>query len=526
MNLILNSRYRYFGYLLLMIPVFIFRDYTPPNELKYISIVEEALQNGTWFTFYNHGEMYADKPPLFFWLIMLSKLITGGYSMWIIGLFSLLPSIGVLAIMDKWLREENVEHNIPASNLMLLTTAMFLGGTMIVRMDMLMTFFIVLSLYTFYRIYKDKHTRIETYLLPVYIFLSVFSKGPMGFLIPVVSMITFLVVNKKISTIGRYLGWQQWSILIGLCVIWFSFVYLESGKEYLNNILFRQTVGRGINSFHHKEPIWFYLPRVLWTFAPWSLLYITLIWLGIRKKMITTDIEKFFITITGVNLVMLSLVSSKLDIYMLPIYPFIVYLCSMLIMRNQNHIAVKTTVTIPAVLFLLVLPSFFIFKDNIPYADGNIAPVYIGLVILCAGGIMALVMLRRGRTLRAITAVSAGMLGMVCSVSFTLPQFNQYIGFGEMARVAKQTALQENIDHYAYYKFSTAANMDVYLEKQLDYIGTVSQLDSLDNLPHKSILFVRAKELSREKEFAGWISNRSPGGSTGEYSWYIVGKGD
>ncbi|MDD2251218.1 MAG: glycosyl transferase, partial [Candidatus Cloacimonetes bacterium] len=81
-------RYRYLYYLLLLIPAFIFRDFTPANELKYISIADEALQSGTWFTFYNHGEIYADKPPLFFWLIMLSKLITGGYHMWLIGLFS------------------------------------------------------------------------------------------------------------------------------------------------------------------------------------------------------------------------------------------------------------------------------------------------------------------------------------------------------------------------------------------------------------------------------------------------------
>jgi 4-amino-4-deoxy-L-arabinose transferase-like glycosyltransferase len=54
-------RYRY---LLLFITAFIFRDYTLANELKYISVVEEAIQNVTWFTFYIHGEIYAGKPPM------------------------------------------------------------------------------------------------------------------------------------------------------------------------------------------------------------------------------------------------------------------------------------------------------------------------------------------------------------------------------------------------------------------------------------------------------------------------------
>lgn len=85
---------RYLSYILLLLPVFIFRDYTPANELKYISIADEAIRNNTWFTFYNHGEVYADKPPLFFWLIMLARSIAGEYYIWIIGLFSLLPAMG------------------------------------------------------------------------------------------------------------------------------------------------------------------------------------------------------------------------------------------------------------------------------------------------------------------------------------------------------------------------------------------------------------------------------------------------
>ena len=58
-----------------LLPVLILRDYTPDNELRYLSIVDEAMENGTFFTFYNQGEIYADKPPLYFWLIMLGKYL-------------------------------------------------------------------------------------------------------------------------------------------------------------------------------------------------------------------------------------------------------------------------------------------------------------------------------------------------------------------------------------------------------------------------------------------------------------------
>ena len=520
----LNMRFRYLIYLILLIIPFVFRDYSPANELKYISIIKEALNNNTWFTFYNHGEIYADKPPLFFWLLMLSKIITHGYYMWIFGLFSLLPAIGTIAIMDKWMKTGKVVYNPLTANLMLLTTVMFLASSLVIRMDMLMTFFIVLSLYTFFRIYKNEHAKRDKYLLPVYIFLAIFSKGPMGFLIPTASIIAFLIVKKQIRSFGRYLGWKQWGILTGLCMLWFLFIYIEGGTNYLNNILFKQTIGRAINSFHHKEPIWFYLPRFLWSFAPWSILYIMLIWQGIKKRLISPDTEKFFLVITVVNIIMLSLVSAKLDIYMLPIYPFTVYLSAILLFRNQQSKAVKAASALPAFLFVLFLPVFFFLKDNLPYQFENLTAIYAGLILIGASGLTALALLWKYKTaIKAIIVVSAGMLGMIFIISFSIPQFNKYIGFGEMAKSAKKNAEENKIRNFAYYKFNTAENMNIYINQQLECINSIGELDSFDNLKEKIILFVRHTEIRRDKEFGKWINLHHSEWSTGNYSWYIIG---
>ena len=517
-------RYRYLYYLLLLISAFIFRDFTPANELKYISIADEALQSGTWFTFYNHGEIYADKPPLFFWLIMLSKLITGGYHMWLIGLFSLLPSMGIMAMMDRWLRNEEAKFNPVVANLMLLTTIMFIGATLVVRMDMLMTFFIVLSLYTFYNIYKDEHADIEKYLLPVYIFLALFTKGPIGLFIPVVSIIVFLLVKKQIRTIGHYLGWRQCLIFLGLCAVWFALVYMEGGREYLHDLLFKQTIGRGINSFHHKEPFWFYLPRMLWSFAPWSLLFIVLIWRGIHKKMFRSDMEKFFLTIICSSVILLSVISAKLDIYLLPVYPFVVYLCSILLEKNRNDKGVKISIIIPAIIVILILPTAIILKDKIPDLYSYSAIAYAAVAILAGGGIMALVCVYKNHVHKAIAAISCGLLGLVFVGSFAIPKLNYLIGFGEMVRAAEQTASANQTDKYVYYKFYTAPNMDIYIQKEIEYVSTVESLDSINRLPQTTILFVRSTEIRREKELGKWLSGLNAEWSNGQYSWYLIGK--
>ena len=47
--------YRYILPMLRLLPVFVFRDFTTDNELRYISIIEEALRDGSLFAFHNHG---------------------------------------------------------------------------------------------------------------------------------------------------------------------------------------------------------------------------------------------------------------------------------------------------------------------------------------------------------------------------------------------------------------------------------------------------------------------------------------
>lgn len=95
---------KYLLVFLCFIPLFIFRDFTPNNELKYLSIADEALRDGHFFTFWNHGVPYADKPPLYLWIVMLGKWLLGTHYMLFLGMFSLLPALGTLAVMERWVR--------------------------------------------------------------------------------------------------------------------------------------------------------------------------------------------------------------------------------------------------------------------------------------------------------------------------------------------------------------------------------------------------------------------------------------
>ena len=80
--------------LLLYIPLILLRDFTPTNELKYINIVDHMLKSKDFIQFRSDGALYTDKPPLYFWLVALIRIVIGKYSLFSIGLLiCVIPAI-------------------------------------------------------------------------------------------------------------------------------------------------------------------------------------------------------------------------------------------------------------------------------------------------------------------------------------------------------------------------------------------------------------------------------------------------
>lgn len=505
--------------LLLSLP-FLVRDYTVANELKYISIAQEAIDDGTWFTFYNHGEAYADKPPLYLWIVMLSKLLFGDFNMWFIGLFSLLPMVGVMAVMNRWMRMECDRPNTYAADMMLATTGMFVGAGVVLRMDMLMTFFIVLSLFTFFRLYKGVARPRERWLLPVWIFMALFTKGPYGVMIPLASIAVFLAWKHDLRSFGRYFGGGSLLILTALCALWWGAVYVEGGKEYISDLLFRQTVGRGIDSFHHKAPIWFYIVRLPLAMLPWSLLYIATFSAGLLKKPVCTDTERFFIAIILTTTAMLSVVSAKLDIYLIPIYPFVVYLCAMWMRKIESAWYVKLAAAVPCAIFagaLPAVPAVLHFSDFGDMPAWTLFCICGSATVLSVGGIWSLSEVLRNKASRGAVTASWAFVATVALATTAIPYFNPYLGYESLCRKAQSLG----IDDYAHYKIKYADNMDVFLGRMPQRIESVAELDAIDR---PTVLFIDDKQPRRDAEFAKWLSDKEIAAESGKYGIMILGK--
>jgi 4-amino-4-deoxy-L-arabinose transferase-like glycosyltransferase len=174
------------------------RDFTLDNELRYLSIADEALRQGTFFTFSNHGIPYADKPPLYFWIVMAGKMLFGYHNMLFLSLFSFIPALIIIHLMGQWVKPLLSKIERLMAELLLLTSSFYIGTAIVLRMDMLMTMFIVLSLHTFFKMYNGQAKSRDSFLFPIFVFMAIFSKGPMGLIVPLISTAVFPFIKKEI----------------------------------------------------------------------------------------------------------------------------------------------------------------------------------------------------------------------------------------------------------------------------------------------------------------------------------------
>lgn len=139
-------------------------------------------------------------------------------------------------------------------------------------------------------------------------------------------------------------------------MLWWGAVYLEWGNaDYLNNLLFHQTIDRASQAFTHARPWWYYIVAMWYVMAPWSLMFA---WLMIRRHRTlgTSAIRRILFATFAVTLISLSCFSSKLQVYLLPAIPFVVYLGALLIddLRRSRMVRIidRIALTLIGIIFI------------------------------------------------------------------------------------------------------------------------------------------------------------------------------
>lgn len=477
-----------------VVPLMLWRDFTPANELRYLSIADEALARHAFFAFTNHGVAYADKPPLYLWIVMAGKWLLGHHSMAWLMLFSLLPALMVTTVMDGWVGESMPKPYRRAAQAMLLTTSLFAGAMVFVRMDMLMTLFIVLALRALHDMETGVTSRVQgTRRMALFVFAAVFTKGPMGILLPLVASAAYLYSLGRMRMMFVYWGWGFWLRLLPVFSLWFAAVYVEGGADYLHNLLLHQTVGRAVHSFHHAAPWYYYLLAITYSLLPWTPLFLVAIGRMMVRRHAVPPVERTLLAMLIAMLTVLSVVSAKLAIYMLPTIPFAVYVTALYLSRQGQDVAVRVAIGIIAIVFVSALAVWgFVSASGLyPFVVHPVCAVASGM--LCIAGLSVLVVpYLRKHSARAVMTLCGGMALAVFVLGWTMPSANPYIGYAALCSEAVAQSHVRRIGTISAWRMSRAENADVYVGRP---VHVLPPTDVPDSLP-PTLLMTRKSEVA------------------------------
>jgi 4-amino-4-deoxy-L-arabinose transferase-like glycosyltransferase len=152
------------------------------------------------------------------------------------------------------------------------------------------------------------------------------TKNPIGFAVPLLAIVTFILVTRDFQLIMETKPWWLLALFLLIVLPWFILVYLRIPN--FSEILKQETLARYVDpeSSPHYEPFYYYL-LALRAFSPWVIfLPGMIISLVTKHKPQLSRMHLFLIIACVTTFGLFSSVGSKREYYLLPLYPLLAIL--------------------------------------------------------------------------------------------------------------------------------------------------------------------------------------------------------
>lgn len=307
------------------------RDPWPPDEPRFALIARDMVESGHWFFPRRGPELYAEKPPLFLWLQAAAYAASGQLRVAFL-LPSLLAALATLALTwDLARRLWNRDAATAAAFALLFTIQFTLQGRS-GQMDAVLMLCTTLGLYGLLR-----HLLLGPawgwYALAGFATgLGVITKGT-GFL-PWLLLLPWLFARwRRWPGLWSGAGGWRWVlgplamlVAVGLWLLPMLLIAAASDDPalgaYRDELLFRQTLTRYADAWHHHQPWWYFLVQVVPTL--WLPLSLLAVWAlpGWRTALRGRDTRILVLLVwVGAVLLFFSLSPGKREVYVLPALP-------------------------------------------------------------------------------------------------------------------------------------------------------------------------------------------------------------
>jgi 4-amino-4-deoxy-L-arabinose transferase-like glycosyltransferase len=302
------------------------------DEPAYAQAAREMRESGDWVTPHFNGRPRFDKPPLFYYLIMLSDRLLGETE-FAARCWSALAGVAVTALLWLTARRWVGPRAGPATGVAFsasLLTALLARAAILAGLAAL----------------QAPAPRARRFATAgwVAMALAVLVKGPVGLLIPGLALGGSLLLLREIrSGVPRLVPWEGPALFVAIATPWYALVLAANGWAFVEGFLIKHNLSRfsGVIS-SHGGPLWFYVPVLLVGFFPWCGSLPSALWRAARvarRRRAVSPAERLTVTclcwFVGV-FVFFSLAGTKLPSYLFPAFPALALLVGSEGMNNEE----------------------------------------------------------------------------------------------------------------------------------------------------------------------------------------------
>jgi 4-amino-4-deoxy-L-arabinose transferase-like glycosyltransferase len=413
------------------------------NEAFYAETPREMLVTGDYLAPQFNFQPRAQKPPLTYWIILISYKLFG-VSEFGVRLPSALAAIGTLLFSYGIARLLFGPRAALISAVITGTTARVFILARRLPIDILLLFFLTATFFFLVRAIQktDRRSWVFFYICASLGFLT---KGPIAVSIPVGSFILWALLGTKSNgTSGRFSTALQRlrdarpaiGIAIFSCIVlpWYVLVFSLHGWTYISPFFLRDNLGRfAAESLGPSRGLFYYVSVFASDFFPWSLLLLPAIHLLWKYRQGESFLGRFSFQLPliwcALIFVFFSLSKNKQEYYIAPLYPVAAALLAGIIDRSaakkekeqesSGHVS-----WLWAYGFLVVMLLFL--SSVIPFALSSFMPgispvLHYSPSIILLGGIVLIAwgMIRRGQ-IHCFSALAASLwaIYVVCALLY------------------------------------------------------------------------------------------------------------
>lgn len=503
---------QYWPYALLIsicLPVFLtntfFRELWAPDEPRYAQVAREMVETGQFVVPHYNGEVYADKPPLLFWMIALSSIMLGGFGTFSVVLPTALAGTAAVLLTYRLAYSMFGDRRVGLLvGFVLMTSQEFMFLSTTGRMDIPLTFFITLATYCLWQWYvSGKNSHLVLFYLGMA--LGCLVKGPVG-LFPLLTAVVFLAIGKEAARIGKLRIGIGFAGMIALVACWLLPAALAGGEAYWQELLGDQIFGRVVNSWSKKQPFYYYFTNFPLGFMPWFLFLPVAALQAFRGGRKFFDKRDLFLTVWFVSFfVVFSCISGKRSVYILPLYPSAAIFIARRLIEAAGGGVGKKTITAWRAGFVTLFGTIFACGAVVAlFADvfAGFERQCLAAGIVCAGCALVgiHVACRAVMTKTSMTLIGALVIVVLLGTFIGVPYMNRYKSALPLAKCVKD--LRRGNERIALYDFASV-EIQYYLGINVERISNGPELIRYMKSPEGAICVMNIRDYSTmESNFA------------------------